>query len=198
MRFYRISGPRLWGDYGSILIQGMSGHLPRRDGLIQLERTGPFVPPITFPGIGDVVVRDELRGVLEHSGLAGLAFAPVIKALIVEFRWEQWDRASESPVELPEGGEPENYILARPHSPQLAEEIGLLWEMILPEENVKVDSIRIGRGAYEFRIDPTNWAGSPLFRPAGKRHVMASEEAMQRLEETAREWVDFQEATRSA
>jgi hypothetical protein len=71
-------------------------------------------------------------------------------------------------------------------------------QVILPEENVKVDSTRIGRGAYEFRIDPTNWAGSPLFRPAGKRHVMASEEAMQRLEETAKEWVDFQEATRSA
>jgi hypothetical protein len=37
-----------------------------------------------------------------------------------------------------------------------------------------------------------------MFRPAGKRHVMASEEAMQRLEEIAKEWVDFQEATRSA
>ena len=59
MRFYRMSGRRLWGDYGSMLIGGMSGHLPRRDGLIQLERTGPFVPPMTFPGIGVVVVNDQ-------------------------------------------------------------------------------------------------------------------------------------------
>jgi hypothetical protein len=197
MRFYRMSGRRLWGDYGSMLIGGMSGHLPRCDGLIQLERTGPFVPPITFPGIGDVVVNDECRGILEHSGCAGLVFAPVNKARIVESRWEHWDRASESPAELPEGGEPENYILARPHSPQIAEEVGPLWEVILPEENVKMDSVRIGRGVYEFRIDPTNWGGSPLFRPAGKRHVVIAEEAQQRLGENATEWIDFQEATSS-
>jgi hypothetical protein len=197
MRFYRMSGRRLWGDYGSMLIGGMSGHLPRRDGLIQLERTGPFVPPMTFPGIGDVVVNDEFRVILQHSGGAGLVFAPVIKARIVELRWEHWDRASESPAEFPEGGEPENYILARPHSPQIAEEVGPMWEVILPEENVKMDSVRIGRGVYEFRIDPTNWGGSPLFLPTGKRHVIIAEEAKQRLEENATEWIDFQEATPS-
>ena len=45
-----------WGDYGLILIHGMSCHLPRENGLIQLERTGPFIPPMTIPGTGDVVL----------------------------------------------------------------------------------------------------------------------------------------------
>jgi hypothetical protein len=44
-----------WGDYGNILVHGMSAHAGRSmDGRIRLERTGPFVPPITFPGIGDI------------------------------------------------------------------------------------------------------------------------------------------------
>ena len=91
MRFYRIGGSRPWGDYGAILVHGMSRHLPRLDGLIRLERTGPFIPPITLPGIGDVVVTHKFRAAIERTGLAGLSFAPVIKTRIVEFRWELWD-----------------------------------------------------------------------------------------------------------
>src|SRR5262249_4504338 len=57
---YLMSPPESpWGDYCEILVQGMSTHLPRKNGLIQLERTGPFVPPISFPGIADVVVTDS-------------------------------------------------------------------------------------------------------------------------------------------
>jgi hypothetical protein len=60
-----------------------------------------------------------------------------------------------------------------------------------------MDSVRIGRGVYENRIDPTNWGGSPPFRPTGKRHVVIAEDAKQRLEENAKERIDFQEATPS-
>jgi hypothetical protein len=107
MRFYRVSGRRLWGDYGEILIGGMSRHLPRRDDLIQLERTGPFIPPMTMPGIGDIVITSSLKDELEASNLAQLTFAPVLKARIVEYHWDQWDRTSQQPAEYPETGEPE-------------------------------------------------------------------------------------------
>jgi hypothetical protein len=196
MRFYRIGGSRLWGDYGAILVHGMSRHLPRIDGLIQLERTGPFIPPMTLPGIGDVVVTDEFRTAIERAALAGLSFAPVIKARIVEYRWELWDCTAPSPVELPESGEPEDYILARPHSPAVAAQFGPLWEVILPE-GAQVDAVRVGRGVYEFRIDPTTWCGAHLFRPTGKRHVMATEVGKQWLEETTGQWLAFQEAIHS-
>ncbi len=196
MRFYRIGGSRPWGDYGAILVHGMSRHLPRLDGLIRLERTGPFIPPITLPGIGDVVVTHKFRAAIERTGLAGLSFAPVIKTRIVEFRWELWDPSAPSPLELPESGEPEDYILARPHSPAVAERLGLLWELILPE-GAQVDAVRVGRGVYEYRIDPATWCGAPLFRPTGKRHFMATEGGKQRLEETAGEWLVFQEASHS-
>jgi hypothetical protein len=194
MRFYRIGKTRLWGDYGAILIHGMSSHLPRLDGLIQLERTGPFTPPITLPGIGDIVVTDHLRRTIEQAVPSGVSFAPVLKARIVQYRWDLWDRNAPSPAELPESGEPEDFILARPHSPDVAEQLGPLWEVILPE-GAQVDSVRIGRGVNEYRIDPATWCGAPLFRPTGKRHVMATEEGKRCLEGAAGEWLDFQEAT---
>src|SRR5262249_14925382 len=50
-----------WGDYGDILFHGMTAHLDRHDEMLQLERTGPYMPPITFPGIGDIVVTDAFK-----------------------------------------------------------------------------------------------------------------------------------------
>jgi len=88
-----------WGDYGSILASGMSAHLPRKDGLMQLERTGPFIPPISLPGIGDIIVTDAFRAELESSGLSGFTFAPVMKARIVELNWEAWaDEDGDQPL----------------------------------------------------------------------------------------------------
>jgi len=126
-RVYRLEGAEgPWGDYGRILIHGMSIHLPREDGLIQLERTGPFIPPITFPGAGDVVVTRELRVALEGSGLTGLGFGALIKQHIVRLEWESWDGDADEPAEYPEGGEPEDYILGRPHSASAANAMGIL------------------------------------------------------------------------
>jgi hypothetical protein len=113
-----------WGDYYDILLNGMSCHLDRTEGLIQLERTGPFVPPISFPGISDIVVTDAFRRQLEASGLSGLRFQPVIKRRIVRLDWHLWDSGVEEPAEYPADGEPESYILERSHSASTANQIG--------------------------------------------------------------------------
>lgn len=107
MSFYRVEGPNQWGDYGHILIHGMTAHLPRKDNRLQLERTGPFMPPITLPGVGDVLVTDVFRSELTESPFAHLDFCGVVKARIVEYHWENWDRKSPEPEEYPESGEPE-------------------------------------------------------------------------------------------
>lgn len=70
-----------WGDYGHILQHGMCSHLSRTDDLLQLERTGPYIPPITLPGIGEVVLTSPARQLLESSKLTGFSFRPVKKAL---------------------------------------------------------------------------------------------------------------------
>jgi hypothetical protein len=39
--YFRLIGARVpWGDYGRILVHGMSKHRGRKEGQIQLERTG--------------------------------------------------------------------------------------------------------------------------------------------------------------
>jgi len=50
-----------WGDYGSILLTGMTRHLSRKNGLLQLERTAPFVPPIVNSGAGNIVVTNTFK-----------------------------------------------------------------------------------------------------------------------------------------
>ena len=125
-----------WGDYGHILYHGMSMHASRSDGRIRLERTGPDIFPITFPI--DVIVTEDFRQSFEKSGLRGAQFRPVIKHRIVEFDWNSWDPTDDEPPELPESGEPENYVLRRPHSPSAAAAMPTLWEL-RPSEDPTAD-----------------------------------------------------------
>jgi hypothetical protein len=148
------SPPSDWGDYGAILLSGMVAHLPRENGRLQLERTGPFVPPISFSSLGDIVVTDSFKRLLEDSGLTGFMFLPVVKKHIVLLEWEKWDKASGEPAEYPSTGEPEDCILERPHSPKLAQQIGTLWELCLEEfagsEEASTDWYRLNDRLYNF------------------------------------------------
>lgn len=137
-KIYKADSP--WGDYGRLLIHGMSAHLGRKggeNGPIQYERTGPFVPPITFPGIGDIIVTDAMKLAMEAAGFRGISFRTVILAHIVEVPWHTWDIKAEEPKYYPEGGEPEEYILAKEHDPVLARQIGPLWEVVVQEGSEK-------------------------------------------------------------
>lgn len=111
-RFFKIEGRSIfnswWGDYGVILQHGMSTHLPREGGFLCLERTGPFIPPITLPGIGDIVVTSAVRESLDASGLSGFEFRRVHKTLTVELHWEDWDFNADEPQQFPGTGEPED------------------------------------------------------------------------------------------
>jgi hypothetical protein len=173
-RWYRLYGVKPpWGDYGDILLSGMTGHEPRtEEGLLRLARTGPFVPPITLPGVGDLVVTDAFRAELEQSPLTGLEFRPVEKTHIVRLEWERWDQTDDEPQEHPEGGEPEGYILDRPHDPELAAQIGPLWEIVLPriQDQAEADLVR---------DLPTT------------RHIYASQRAKDWLEQHASHWLSI-------
>jgi hypothetical protein len=71
-----------------------------------------------------------MRDQIEKAGLRGASFREVEKARIVALSWEQWDRSAAAPAEHPEGGEPEGYILRRPHDEQLAEALGPLFQLL--------------------------------------------------------------------
>jgi hypothetical protein len=196
MSTYILGEPQVpWGDYGSILVSGMSCHLPRKEGLIQFERTAPFVPPISLPGLGDIVVTDAFKRALESSELTGMSFQPVIKARIVHFEWEKWDQTADEPEEYPDEGEPEGYILDRPHKPELAEEMGELWEVCL-EEHAEVERVKVGRRSWDVDIYVlgSSWDGTDLFRAKGVGFIYVSEKARNWLQKTVAEWVSSEPA----
>jgi hypothetical protein len=183
----------LWGDYGAILIAGIGNG--RENGTYRLQRTGPFIPPITFPG-WSIVVTESFRKQLEEAGLTGLSFHPVIKSLIVEYHWEKWDRRAEDPEEIPgPDGEPEDYILGHPHSPKTAQEMGVLWEPRL--QRLVTAELVNHRGVADGDI----WLQGPLsavdevdfFLPELFEWMMVSSRAKNWLETHVKEWVRFEE-----
>jgi hypothetical protein len=168
----------------------MSRHLGRKDDLIQLERTGPYVPPISFSG-PDIVVTDAFRRQLESSGLIGLGFRPVIKKHIVRLDWRSWDLSANMPAEIPQGGEPGNYILAKPHSPNISDQMGDLWELV-SGFNAKAKESAPGRTV----LIGASWQGADFFKAEnGWRSVLVSEKAMEWLQKDVGEHVHFMEVT---
>lgn len=193
---YRLEGQSPdWGDYGRILQHGMSAHL-ERDAFdrIQLERTGPYVPPITFPGSGDVIVTLALRAAVEASGLSGFAFREVILARIVRLDWHLWDLTADEPRELPEGGEPEGYVLDHPHDPHLAEQIGPLWEVDLgigAEAVIETPDPRVS-WKYNVHLVSGSITGLDIFRASQTGRSFVSERCREFLERNAAQCVKFE------
>jgi hypothetical protein len=180
--------PQRWGDYGDILQHGMTGHSPRKDGRLALERTGPYIPPITLPGIGGVVLTSSAKQLLECSGLTGFSFRPVEKALTVELRWENWDLNGEEPEYLPESGEPEDYVLGQPNSPTASAALRDPWEVFVPatatilRPTAPYKEPRLGfkelKVFYkQLCLDLSTWNGADLFRGHGYDSILFSERA---------------------
>jgi hypothetical protein len=126
------------GDYQSLLIGGMSEHLARRKGMIQLERVGPFIPPLSVAGSA-VVVTEAMRSSLAGSDFKDWSVKPVLKAHIVRWEWTQLTEADNL------RGEPEDMILSRPHDPEVSQSLGELYELVLP----------IGCHIVEFETNPS-------------------------------------------
>ncbi len=186
-RFFRFEAPSApWGDYGDILVHGMTAHLGRSsEALVQLERTGPFIPPISFPGVGDVIVTAALSHLLNRSGLTGLGYVPVQKARIVRLDWHLWDRLAEEPVEYPEDGEPEGYILDRPHCADTASQLGVLWALRL---DTAVTEIRRDDSIV---VNESSWTGVDFFRGTETRYNYISARGRGWLMRVVPEFVNF-------
>jgi hypothetical protein len=176
-----------WGDYGRILMHGMSSHLPRENGLIQLERTGPFVPPLSFPVVGVVIATQEARELLAASTFGDLRWNPVTKRHIVKLDWRSWNRAHPNPLVMPAQDEPEAYVLGQPHASDVAMAMPDLWELEAKRFGSGTQQ-RLGRGDYAITLvidaEPPDF-----FRTSGLRHLFVSERAAEWLTRHFSEWI---------
>lgn len=183
-----------WGDYGHILVHGMSAHLPRREGRCLLERTGPYVPDVTRPGLGDVIVTDLVRRQMLAADLSGCSFHPVDKARIVRLEWDSWDRDAELPPMLPESGEPEDFILSRSHDPELARNIGALWE-VGAERLPAIDARYLTAGKYCLVAPPDQEPLPDVFKAKAGFATFFSRRAQDAFSADALRWCRFEPAT---
>ncbi len=180
-----------WGDYGDILLSGMTA-FPDRDaqGRLLIERAGPFVPPLVLMPLGEIVITETLRPALEASGLSGIRLRPAVKGRIVALPWHTWDWGAQEAAEYPESGEPEDYILGRPHDQTIASHMEPLWEVRLGE-HARTERTPVGprRGDGDIWLVRASWDGADWFKAAGVGYVYASERAKRWLEHTVGEWV---------
>jgi hypothetical protein len=196
-RFFKVDGrsilPEKWGDYGNILQHGMTTRVPGENGQLLLERTGPYIPPITLPGIGELVLTSPAKALLESSGLSGFNFRPVDKVLTVELHWESWDLTSDQPAHFPDSGEPEDYIYGQPDSPTASAALGELWEVFVPNTAAILRPRAIVSSFRELRLDLTTWRGTDLFRSDGYGSILFTERARDWFSNEWADYVDFSE-----
>jgi hypothetical protein len=186
----RSKALKKWGDYGSTLLNGMACDVDAEQ--TRLERTGPFVPPFSFPLFGGVVVTDAVKNTLESSSLRGVGdFRPVILEKAVSVNWQDWNRHERiSSSKIPRSGEPEDYILAGQHDPELAIAMGRLWTwhpLIIGSVDRSTSPLRIvglsNSDLDVFRLDDFGGISDIIVNPT----------AMQLLTDIAGDWVSFDE-----
>lgn len=189
-RIYELLRPRHawshWGDFGDVLVHGLVTGRAYSELPLRLERTGPYVPPVTLPGPVDVVVTDAVRAALQDL-VRELRFREVVKARIARLDWHTWNAAGLEPRFVPESNEPADYVLAAPHDEELARSLGALWE-IVPDLDMEIEDD-------DGRLCPENYYGQPLVRGrlcSGRNYV--SEEFRAALAEVAPDHVDFRPA----
>ena len=175
-----------WGDYGAVLYNGVIESLQIEPRQVTLSRTGPFIPPISFPGSGVTVVNDLGRRLLVSSMLSGLSFCKVKKKKIVFVPWEEWDRGDVTPKALAKMGDPEKVIRNSRHCPSTAEKPGDLWELVSGDG---AHAVLIQDYPIEFALIIGSWNGLDFFSVPENNILYCSARAAAWLEATFAQWV---------
>jgi hypothetical protein len=180
---------RHWGDFADVLVHGMTRRRENLDEPIGLERAGPFVPAVTFPGRADVLVTEAARARLTDL-VSELRFRPVVLAHVVRLDWQDWDASLAAPPRIPPSGDPADYLRDAPHDREIAESLGPVWEVVADVDH----GIEGDAGSYW----ADDYCGQPLVRAEwwGGRNFV-SEEFRDALLEVAPECVSFERARRA-
>lgn len=199
MYFYRVAAdyPKDWGIYGRHVVHGHLAHSASDEHVVQLCRTGPYMPPFTLPDSNTPIVTESFRRAMEASPLMPLTFSPVSKQHIVLDRWESHIHQFSPPIPADFSGSLDNIISERPHSSEVAEQLGVLWTISLPTIEI---AHKVPRSDlpwdYDVHVNELGWTGSHLFvakNPSSKAYgwLIADEVAKAWLEPRSSNTVEF-------
>ena len=189
--WYTVSTQTKWGDYWRILIAGMTAHLPRRGDRLQLERTGPFVPPMVTSGMDDLIIVERMKATMQLcQGVIG--FRPVHKSRIVRLDWVLWQLDGDCP-ELLRFQEPEDVVLQGEHDHQLADEIGEIYEVLLDSDGIIECDFDDGGNPLNTFLDlPTRRLDLFSARTVGGFAVpIGTEQFVRGLSDECKRWLEF-------
>ncbi len=171
-----------------MLVHGLATR-DERSHLIRLSRTGPWVPPISFPGAGALVLRARFAGQLEAAHLVKrLIFDPVILEKVVELHWNEWE---DEPELYPISDNPDDYVLKGRHSHETLLQMPQLLELFLePTAHGKMGPVQPGvRGLHLFA---DTWNGDHLFRAHESGENFVTPTGRDWFREHAAEYVDIE------
>jgi hypothetical protein len=190
-----------WGSFGSVLISGFLGFddadededdYVERD--FELLRTGPFVPPIFFPG-GSCMVDETTKEELLEPGFQGLHFTPVKVGKMVRCDWHLWDRTKDFDYDKFPDIEiycPEDLIKRSKSDADLLSSAGTYWK--LKGGVAQFEWIELSDSG-----DTLSWSKSTIneldfFTPSDTL-VYVSERVRAWMEPKVSEWVKFEAVT---
>lgn len=189
MNFFTVGPAVFWGDCGRILASGLTRRGRDSQGRLILERSGPFVPPISFPSKG-VIATGEFKLAFQQR-FRGCSFLPVVKHHTPVVHWEGLDRSGVVPEQFL--GAVEGHILDQPHSEVASKQIGELWELQLPEGGVTTSVRDRATRKWNVTFDPKSWTGSDLFMSATQRILIATSAGASWLKSFAGDWLTIAE-----
>jgi len=181
-----------WGSMGNILIHGFlwDEHFPD---VYELVRTGPFVPPISFPS-GYCAITDAVKEELKTMGFSGVELSELPLGKVVESDWHLRDRTQDFDYSLvsddDEISESEDLILVPEHCPDMAKGMPKMWLLRGVQVHFEWES-------YSDDLKTLSWTQSELngwdFCSPSDSIVFVSQRAKAWLQDRYGTWVEFEE-----
>jgi hypothetical protein len=191
-RFWKVKSSEPWGGYGEVLISG-DAVSDTKSGCARVFRAGSFMPPVTFPS-NHCIVNQTGRAALEAKWPT-IRYCKAVKEKVTDVKWHLWDPTADSPPMYPPAVDSFSYISELPHSAATADELGDLFEAIVP--NGAESFIRNKRHVWEYDIviKGSSWNGSDFFtiKPKGYEHFIVTDAGKEMLVEISGKWLTFTE-----
>ena len=195
MILYQIEqrAPIAWGC--ADVVHGITTHLSRVSGRLQLERAGPAIPEFSCPVRSSLLVTAEGRAAMQAGPFKDILFRKVDYANVVDIDWDTWETGEDIPDEFMNIYLPEFIMNGGNHCPELAEIMPKVWE-VYTEKTLSVFFPPTPVKGKFLGYSPTSYEGDSLVQAVlGKslsfRRTIVTEAVKSWFEANSDGWLDF-------